>query len=107
MKIRNVKLVVDCPSDSSEIIRKAIASAGGGEIGEYTFCSFSVVGIGRSKGGETTHPVYGEAGILSSSPEERIEVTVRRKLIRKVVNAVLKVHPYEVPTYDVYPLEDF
>ncbi len=103
----NVKFVVHCPIESGDTIRQAIAEAGGGVIGDYTFCSYTITGIGRSMGGESAEPIYGEVGSLSSSKEERIEVTVKRELIAKVINKVLEVHPYDEPTYDVYPLEDF
>ncbi len=101
-----VKLVVHCPIESGNIIRQTIGEAGGGEIGDYKFCSFTVVGTGRSLGDETSEPVYGQKGHLSSSEEERIEVTVDQTKIKDVVREVLKVHPYDKPTYDIYPLLD-
>jgi hypothetical protein len=103
---KRVKFVVHCPTYSADKIREAIGKSGGGVIGDYSFCSFSVVGVGRSMGSENSNPVYGEMGQLSSSPEERIEVTVDRDQLTEVIEAVLKVHPYDEPTYDVYPLED-
>lgn len=99
-----VKFVVHCPVESGDEIRKAIGEAGGGEIGNYKFCSFTIVGTGRSMGNEDSDPVYGEKGELSSSEEERIEVTVLESKLKDVVKAVLDVHPYDEPTYDVYPL---
>ncbi|MDQ5913769.1 MAG: hypothetical protein QG623_388 [Patescibacteria group bacterium] len=102
-----VKFVVHCPIESGDQIREAIGRAGGGEIGDYSFCSFTIVGNGRSMGNSSAKPVYGEKGVVSSSPEERVEVTVTRDKIKSVIEEVLNVHPYDEPTYDVYPLEDF
>jgi hypothetical protein len=104
--MKKYKFVVHCPIDSGDKIRKAIGEAGGGEIGDYKFCSFTVIGTGRSLGGEGTDPVYGEKGELSPAKEERIEVTVPEDKLKDVVGAVLKVHPYDEPTYDIYPLID-
>jgi hypothetical protein len=105
-KSKKVKFIVHCPIDSEEEIRQAIGEAGGGSIGDYTFCSFTVTGVGRSKGNGDTQPVYGKPEELSGSEEEKIEVTVPRKIKKDVVNAVLKVNPYEEPTYDIYTLEE-
>ncbi len=103
---KRVKFIVHCPIDSGEAIRQTIGGAGGGSIGDYTFCSFTVSGVGRYKGNGDAQPFFGKPGELSGSEEERIEVTVPRNIIKDVVNAVLKVHPYEEPTYDIYTLED-
>lgn len=104
--MKKYKFVVHCPISSGDSIREAIGKAGGGKIGDYDFCSFTIVGTGRSKGNDKSNPVYGEVNSLSSSQEERIEVTVTDDIVNKVIDAVLEVHPYDQPTYDVYLLED-
>ena len=35
------KLVVFVPLDSADKVRESIGNAGGGKIGNYSFCSFS------------------------------------------------------------------
>lgn len=104
--MKKYKFVVHCPIQSGDLIREAIGKAGGGKIGEYDFCSFTIMGLGRSKGSIKSNPVYGEQHKLSSSEEERIEVTVSEDVIKDVIRDVLAVHPYDEPTYDVYILED-
>lgn len=104
--MKKYKFVVHCPVEAGNNIRDAIGEAGGGRIGNYDFCSFTILGTGRSMGNESSDPIYGERNEISSSQEERIEVTVEEDLIKDVINSVLRVHPYDQPTYDVYLLEN-
>lgn len=103
----NVKIVVFVPESHVDIVREAIGKAGAGKIGNYTFCSFSSKGIGRSKPGEGAHPAIGEVGKLGSVQEERIEVVCDRGLLKDVMAAIKNVHPYEEVALDIYPLEEF
>lgn len=43
----NYKVVVTVPENEADKLREAIGSAGGGKVGNYTHCSFSVKGTGR------------------------------------------------------------
>ena len=104
--MKKYKYVVHCPVEVGDAIRNAIGEAGGGRIGNYDFCSFTILGTGRSMGNESSDPVYGQKNEISSSEEERIEVTVEEDIIKDVIRAVLNVHPYDQPTYDIYLLED-
>ncbi|MFA6909142.1 MAG: YqfO family protein [Patescibacteria group bacterium] len=102
----NVKLVVFVPESHADAVRDALGSAGAGKVGNYTFCSFSLHGTGRFKPEAGAHPTIGEVGKLTSVPEERIEVVCDRKLLKEVISAIKKVHPYEEVVLDVYPLEE-
>lgn len=99
-----VKIVTHVPVEAADAVREAMGKVGAGTIGEYTFCSFSVVGTGRYKGSDASHPYNGEAGKLSEVAEERIEVTCDRAVAKSVIAALKSVHPYEEPTYDIYAL---
>ncbi len=106
MESKNVKIVVYVPEANADDVRNAIGQAGGGKIGNYTFCSFSSKGVGRFLPGEGANPAIGEIGSLESVEEERIEVTCIRQLVAEVIEAIKKVHPYEEVALDVYPLEE-
>ncbi len=99
------KLVVTVPLSHADRVREAIGKAGGGKMGKYSFCSFSIRGTGRFKPDEGAHPYIGHAGSLESVEEERIEVTCDDKAIKAVVSAIRKVHPYEEVALDIYSLE--
>ena len=42
-----VKIVVTAPEDAADAVREAMGQAGAGRVGEYSFCSFSIRGVGR------------------------------------------------------------
>lgn len=103
---KNVKIVVFVPISHADIVREAMGESGAGEIGNYTFCSFSTKGIGRFKPGEGANPTIGRVGILESVDEERIEAVCSRDRVKDVIDAIKKVHPYEEAALDIYPLEE-
>jgi hypothetical protein len=103
---KNVKIVVFVPESHTDIVREAIGKAGAGKIGNYTHCSFSSKGVGRFKPEDGAHPAIGKVGKLESVQEERIEFVCDRNLVKDVVAAIKKVHPYEEIALDIYPLEE-
>lgn len=99
------KLVVTVPLSHSDQVRDAIGKAGGGKLGKYSFCSFSMRGTGRFKPDEDANPHIGKVGSLESVEEERIEVTCDDKVIKAVISAIKEVHPYEEVALDIYSLD--
>jgi dinuclear metal center YbgI/SA1388 family protein len=100
------KLVVYVPQEQSQEVRNALGEAGAGAIGNYSHCMFSGRGTGQFKPGEGTHPFIGNRGELEQVNEERIETIFPEHLEKKILTAMLKVHPYEEVAYDIYPLEN-
>lgn len=100
------KLVVFVPSSHEEELREAVGKAGAGHIGNYSNCSFSTSGTGRFLPGENTNPHIGQQGQLEAVDEVRIETIVPEPLLKRVVTAMLKAHPYEEVAYDVYPVDN-
>lgn len=92
-------MVVYVPAENADAVREAITKAGGGQIGKYSGCSFSMKGVGRFKPGQGASPHIGKVG------EERIEVTLHTEIVGDVITAMKRDHPYEEVAYDLYPLE--
>jgi hypothetical protein len=103
---KKYKLVVFVPIAYAEKVREAIHEAGGGRMGNYSHCSFSSRGTGRFKPEKGAHPAFGEIGKVEEMEEEKIEILCEEEIVEKAVYAMRKVHPYEKPAYDIYPLED-
>ncbi len=99
------KLVVTVPLDHADVVRQAIGEAGGGKVGKYAFCSFSMRGVGRFMPLPGAEPHIGEVGKPAEVEEERIEVTCEDTVLESVIAAIKKVHPYEEVAIDVYKLE--
>ncbi|MGI6712367.1 MAG: Nif3-like dinuclear metal center hexameric protein [Bacillota bacterium] len=99
------KVVVFVPEGFLEKVRNALSEAGAGWIGNYSHCTFSVAGKGTFKPLEGTNPFIGTRGKLESVDEYRLETIVPRQKLKQVISAMIKSHPYEEVSYDVYPLE--
>ncbi|MDP4083486.1 MAG: Nif3-like dinuclear metal center hexameric protein [Bacillota bacterium] len=100
------KLIVYVPIDHEDTIRKVLGEAGAGFIGNYSHCSFSSNGTGRFLPGENTNPYRGSQGTIDEVKEVKIETIVPENILKKVVTAMVKAHPYEEVAYDIYPLEN-
>lgn len=99
-----VKIVTFVPLDNADAVREALGKAGAGQIGEYSFCSYSVVGKGRFMPSDNANPHIGSSGIAEAAEEERIEVECDRSKAKAVIEAMKIAHPYEEVAFDVYQL---
>ena len=100
------KLVVYVSTTHAGVVREVIGEAGGGKLGNYSFCSFSIKGTGRFKPEQGANPTIGAVGKPEAVEEERIEVTCNADLLDTIIAAMKKAHPYEEVAYDVYSLEN-
>ena len=100
------KLFTFIPDAHLEAVRNAIFSAGGGQIGQYSECSWTAAGEGTFRGGEGTHPFVGQPGLRHREKETRLEVILPSHLGRRVVAAMTGAHPYEEPAYDLVDLSN-
>lgn len=101
-----LKLVTFVPDHSSEKLRKALFKAGAGYIGNYSSCSFNTEGQGTFFAMENSLPYVGEIGQLHTEKEIRIETVFPAYLKASVISALLSVHPYEEPVFDLYKLDN-
>lgn len=102
----NYKVVVTAPENEADKLREAIGSAGGGKVGNYTHCSFSVKGTGRFLPVDGANPAIGQVGQPEEVAEERIEITCDSENVKAVVAAIRETHSYEEPAIDVYELTE-
>ncbi|PLX70029.1 MAG: Nif3-like dinuclear metal center hexameric protein [Denitrovibrio sp.] len=100
-----VKIVVFVPRTHAEAIRVAMEKSGGGHIGNYSGCTFSIDGVGRFRPGVDTNPYIGTVGELEAVDEARIETIIDQRKAAKLIEAVVEAHPYEEVPYDIYKLD--
>jgi len=100
------KVVVYAPEDALEAVAEAAFAAGAGRVGEYTEVAFESAGTGRFRPGQGAAPAEGEVGRASRIPERRLETVAAEARLGAVLAAVSRVHPYEEPVIDCYPLHD-
>ena len=107
-----VKIIVYVPETHAKQVRVALTENGCGKIGNYDSCSFSVKGSGRFRPLKGANPAIGavgqngDPGKIEKVAEERIETICPVERVAEVLVAVKKVHPYEEPAIDVFPLLD-
>lgn len=99
------KLVVFIPESHADRVREAIFNAGAGWIGQYSHCSFNLEGTGTFMPREGSVPYIGKQGKLENVQEIRVETLVPDSMRKKVIQAMLKAHPYEEVAYDLYPVD--
>ncbi|HSU27896.1 MAG TPA: Nif3-like dinuclear metal center hexameric protein [Chitinophagaceae bacterium] len=100
------KLFTFVPVDHAEKVRNAIFKAGGGQIGNYSECSFNATGTGTFKPGAGTEPFVGKTGERHEENEIKIEVIFPSFLTTPVLAALRASHPYEEVAYDLVPLSN-
>ncbi len=106
MDFTRVKISTTVPSENADQLRQALGEAGAGQVGEYSFCSFTVTGKGRFKPNENANPHIGEANKLEAVEEEQIEVVCDRAIAKQVIAALKSAHPYEEVIIEITPLID-
>jgi dinuclear metal center YbgI/SA1388 family protein len=100
------KLTTFVPVNDAEKVLQALSDAGAGNIGNYSNCSFTLLGEGTFQPNEKASPHIGEAGKLEKVQEMRIEVILPAHLENQVLNAMRKAHPYEEVAYYLHLLEN-
>lgn len=92
------------PEEDADRVRQALGEAGAGKIGEYSFCSYSIKGVGRFIPSDKANPHIGSSGEMEEVAEERIEVACEKEQASKIIEVIKKVHPYEEVVIDIYPM---
>ena len=101
------KLYTYVPIADADMVRNALFAAGAGQIGLYEQCSFNTTGTGTFKPKPNSNPTIGKAGgSLEWVNEEKVEVIFPIYLLKKVIDALKKAHPYEEVAYEVILLEN-
>jgi dinuclear metal center YbgI/SA1388 family protein len=98
------KWVVFVPPADAETLREALFAAGAGNIGEYSHCSWSVVGTGQFLPGDGARPAVGAIGAGERLDEARVEVIAPAGIRPLLLAAMRAAHPYEEPAFDVFSL---
>lgn len=100
------KVVVFVPEDSISEVKEAMGRAGAGWIGNYSDCFFEQKGTGSYRPLAGSNPYIGTKDELSEVEEYRLETIVPAKILSRVINKMVKAHPYEEVAYDIYPVDN-
>jgi dinuclear metal center YbgI/SA1388 family protein len=100
------KLTTFVPFINADTLRNALFEAGAGCIGNYTHCSFNLIGDSTFKGTENSSPVIGEKGKNHTEKEIQVSVIFERKNEAAILKALQKNHPYEEVAFDVFTTDN-
>ncbi|MBC6490301.1 Nif3-like dinuclear metal center hexameric protein [Flavihumibacter stibioxidans] len=98
------KLYTFVPPAHLEQVRSALFAAGGGQIGQYSECSFQSEGEGSFRAGDHANPFVGEIGKRHLEPEVKLEMVFPAYLEPAMIAALKSSHPYEEVAYDLISL---
>ncbi len=105
-KDNQYKLAVFVPRTSLKTVADEIFRLGGGIIGEYDNCSFQSEGAGTFRGSRLANPTIGHKENLEIVDEVKLEILVDAWKINNIVSVIKKVHPYEEPAFDIFPVKN-
>lgn len=101
----NAKVVVYVPTEAIEAVFEAVTAAGAAAHGNYSHATYRSLGTSTFKPLEGANPARGKVGKLEMVEEFRLEFLAPRALVPRVLRAMQQAHPYEVPAFDVYPVD--
>lgn len=101
------KLCFNVPETHVDVVKNAIFKAGAGIVGEYSHCSWQILGEGQFMPWAGSKAFIGKINQLEKVAEYKVETVCANECIHKVIASLKKAHPYETPAYEVWQLEDF
>ena len=100
------KLTTYVPKPHATTVLQALYAAGAGHVGAYDHCSFSTTGTGSFRGDDNSTPAIGSPNEDTQVEEVQLHLVVKRHLEKKVLQALLKAHPYEEVAYEITALDN-
>jgi dinuclear metal center YbgI/SA1388 family protein len=100
------KLVTFIPVKNTDAVLNKLHEVGAGNIGNYSECSFSVVGKGSFKASDKANPVIGEVNRREEVEENRVELVYPKHLSPDIIAELKAAHPYEEVAYYITDLEN-
>ena len=99
------KLIFYVAKPDLDRVKTAIFDTGAGRIGNYSHCSWEVLGFGQFKPLQGANPSIGEVNKIEKIEEYRVEVLCREEVVPEAIMALRKSHSYEEPAFEVVKIE--
>lgn len=100
------KLEVFIPVANTDHVLEAMHKAGAGNIGNYSNCSFRVLGTGIFKPNDMANPTIGSSNQQESVEENKVEVIFPSHLEGRIISAMKNAHPYEEVAFYLQSLKN-
>lgn len=102
-----LNLIFYVPANDVEAVKQALFDAGAGRIGHYDCCAWQTLGSGQFRPLDGAAPAVGHVGQVEFVDEYRVEMVLADDLIKPVIAALKRAHPYEEPAFGVYQILSF
>ncbi|QHG92746.1 NGG1p interacting factor NIF3 [Coxiella endosymbiont of Amblyomma sculptum] len=93
------------PIDHLEPIKTALFKAGAGRLSNYDCCAWQTLGTGQYRPLSSSQPYVGTHDRIEIVEEYLVEMVCEDQYIQNVVKELLRVHPYEIPSYAVWKID--
>ncbi|CAM4142393.1 Nif3-like dinuclear metal center hexameric protein [Lacicoccus alkaliphilus] len=100
------KLRVNIPAEDKEALKEGLSKGGVGNQGDYSECFFEYPITGQFRPNENANPHIGTNNELEIVDEYVVEAIFESHEQDKVIEALLKVHPYEEPAFDIFTINN-
>lgn len=97
-----VKLCFYVPESHLESVKMALFAKGAGHYKAYDQCCWQVRGEGQFRPLQHSQPFLGLVNQLEKVLEYKVEMLCTDDVIKDVLSALIKAHPYEEPAYEIY-----
>lgn len=105
MEFSVFKIETFIPEEYVKELRKSLNQIGALTIGgSYDNCMSvsKVIGSWRPLNG--AQPFKGEVGAICEAEECKVEFCCNKEILKKAVDTIKQVHPYEVPVINIIPI---
>ncbi len=98
------KLCFYVPKTHLESVKNALFKKGAGTIGTYEHCAWQTLGTGTYRPTTDSNPYQGTAGSVETAEEYQVEMVCEDRLIKTILKALIKAHPYETPAHSAWKI---
>lgn len=95
------------PAEAKESTKEALFDIGVGRYENYECCSWESLGQGQFKPILDANPTIGKINTLETLLEYKVEMVCEDNLIKKAVETLKEIHPYEEVAYEVFKMESY
>jgi len=99
------KLAFFVPESHKEQVKKALFEQGAGKYKGYDCCAWEIAGQGQFRPLSGSQPHLGQTEQLETIEEFRVEMLCQSDNIKQILTTLIEQHPYEVPAYEVWPIQ--
>ena len=94
------------PESHLESVKTALFAAGAGDYGNYDCCCWQTLGTGQYRPLADSKPYLGKENEITHANEYKVEIICQQQNLKKVIDALIASHPYEVPAYSIHKIID-